>query len=1571
MSIEFLQIINNNSSTPDELTTTSVRAMALTLAGLDSVNIGSREFTIPLTYGAICSGLLNSEDRVDSYVRSFNSEIKNPQNSLIFAGYGGLDVLVNGRLAAISSLLGGINSPYYQSLLASINAIFCSASLSKLTSYQVEPIINRMLGVQARAVGLYASQLMGCFSIVDIQNILSQAYENVVSGIVQRSPKDSEEDVYYYSYYSTTGLFSEIIDYQRMSDSEAKYYYLSGKIIYNSQDDLGSPCLKITLTGIDGIAYQAYSGLPCNDTSLGAAPINHLSFYRKFPDAPNTSGNEGLSGVYSDFNRAASPELYNFSTGLFSDPATKHLLGSVASDLGILQSINYVESYQTPQPPNVSCYSSAHIGGESPRWRITGYHSDGQNPEHMIPEYAFIPMTGFKIIPLSLDKDYWWDSYSSIRTNPDVPDESILMRALNIHDHLSSGNVGGPIVSNQSFELPCIYLSEEFYNKTMGQPLKGSIYLGTFQNGMTTDAALRPMILGSFITGFEDDGDYDAGDTGNYPKIKFKIELSNTDLTGYNNPLYLQKCLGMGNGASTFSGSGDFIGNNAGHLYSYQRIFTGTGAQQVEVNSSLYFALATEGIIGDNESQYITYVDGFQSGPPEQLTQKVYGYNENQELITYNYYQPSGIIPESGWDEAFPVLDGFSSPITKTQIRENFHPRYSSGIYSSKNTPFLYPSADAANSGSPVAFPLELEINLTVTEEIVREATSRITLQYNPSTSDGIYVLPEYSIGSILNDEGNFTTTLDEADSTTPNKYTGIFAPNKQILVPDNWVDSNFMTHYSSGPIIHSLYSGLNDCSNASQTGVLASDIALNIDNSIMYSIDLDSGFYVIEYETGYFKESSSYVIQKAGAGYYLISSSGNITTYLPFSSADFASVEALNNYFSSYPQHYSFYHAGGLVTVSGAAFTESDSLDEGQGVRIRIEKDCSLAAPLYLKHFGTDINSAGWKYIASQGDCTFVDVYPPDTTSLYNQMSTSATSPTFIQGIRPNHIPYYGCNYSSAPTLELSKRNYNSLPSEISGVPIYDTNCPFHIQNSNNFTSIIKYTLPSFSLSDWSSHPESSHSSLQISDLPICNGTITGSPISALVGSNATYLSGNINRQVIAGSDAIWFEVVGDNNSTPSGQKSSGIAGDAWIGIIANHYGIVLQNACGLSPSYIRTPQNDDVVMQLNLRPEKEISLHTRAMSFTPGNVRRYGEFYQGYDGDFTISDLNGSERVRAMNASGISLLSIMDGYSSSSFEEILNESDFMFPVPGTIGWSSGYHDVCLYIEESNVKTRGVRYFWESFLRANSSTPYSITGYKFTDKSRLVFKINSIKVSKVGPQPVDIEKSIIATGGCIISGEFGYHSQAESAVFSEGVFLEDHSQDSPSTGFYAPSFVSDVLLRVPLRNSGSATSPIQPAPSKCLTRINVERIQQSGNSYSPLYSQSPHNYNKFIVPAVSDLSILNPQSVDFEAILTDDGNIYSNSTFLLSASVAQHKGTKYEKFLNIPDASKIYYVEDIRQFYDSLVTDAVYNSGYFMTFGRGRQSQLTQRSDSTGFLAPIGASYQYAKLGLYVTGDS
>jgi hypothetical protein len=128
--------------------------------------------------------------------------------------------------------------------------------------------------------------------------------------------------------------------------------------------------------------------------------------------------------------------------------------------------------------------------------------------------------------------------------------------------------------------------------------------------------------------------------------------------------------------------------------------------------------------------------------------------------------------------------------------------------------------------------------------------------------------------------------------------------------------------------------------------------------------------------------------------------------------------------------------------------------------------------------------------------------------------------------------------------------------------------------------------------------------------------------------------------------------------------------------------------------------------------------------------------------------------------------------------------------------------------------------------------------------------------------------------------------------------------------------------------------------------------------TYSGINTSSPDNYNKLLWPAMSDLRFLNPEET-LETLPPDDGNTFLNSTPLISAA----QGQKLPNGQQNPDNRKIYTVRAQFQMYDSIATDAIINSGYFLTSGHGTQTYLKQ--PDSGVLVPAGTTLTEIEMGL------
>jgi hypothetical protein len=244
---------------------------------------------------------------------------------------------------------------------------------------------------------------------------------------------------------------------------------------------------------------------------------------------------------------------------------------------------------------------------------------------------------------------------------------------------------------------------------------------------------------------------------------------------------------------------------------------------------------------------------------------------------------------------------------------------------------------------------------------------------------------------------------------------------------------------------------------------------------------------------------------------------------------------------------------------------------------------------------------------------------------------------------------------------------------------------------------------------------------------------------------------------------------------------------------------------------------------------------------------------------------------------------------------------------------------------------------------------------------SRISFKISNIQIS-YNEIPYQSYPLVVPSGKCTISGAMNYHAQADNSIFSEGVYLVNATENDVLSEVYNPSYVSPVIRRVPWLNiisgSGKMTEPILEAPSVMKVRANPSGISQS-QKYVGLLNGAPSNYNKLNWPALSDLETLNGGET-IEEIPPDDGNTFTNSTMLFSASQGQSLPNGRQN----PNIVKRYGVKEQYQLYDSLATDAIVNSGKCVTSRRGRSILLVQ-SEMSGALAPVGSTLSTIQQGL------
>ena len=222
-------------------------------------------------------------------------------------------------------------------------------------------------------------------------------------------------------------------------------------------------------------------------------------------------------------------------------------------------------------------------------------------------------------------------------------------------------------------------------------------------------------------------------------------------------------------------------------------------------------------------------------------------------------------------------------------------------------------------------------------------------------------------------------------------------------------------------------------------------------------------------------------------------------------------------------------------------------------------------------------------------------------------------------------------------------------------------------------------------------------------------------------------------------------------------------------------------------------------------------------------------------------------------------------------------------------------------------------------------------------------------------------------SGSCRITGYMSYEKQEEACIYSEGIVLEDRSDDPWFHLIDYPHYASDVLKRDTfVLPSGDLTEhPLLSAPSRMLTRWNIDKIEgssETGAHMIKIKSTDPENYNKFLWPTASDLFYYNGGDLSWESIPPNDGHTYLNSFLLISADAGQPVDAE----LNADKVFKRYAITQHWSIYDSMVVDPLINPHFKIKLTKERGGSLGETIEPKGgYIVPLGTTCWDIKRGL------
>jgi hypothetical protein len=1367
---------------------------------------------------------------------------------------------------------------------------------------------------------------------------------------------------------------------QLIKDTECQYYYVSGELIYSNLPTGLENCIsynQVIATPTGSIVIKKYQKTPCVEKSGYAGPISGITFYRKFVDGPGSSGlfDQETMLAYIDFDKAAMDwrdSSFN-SDVIFSSHTDENgffvpLRSGVVVDVaGIFQSgreygaghTNVIVEECTNHPawpmmrmhqgdnkPKISCYSYKQTYPDTAcNWSI----STG--------DFTGWKLTAFELKP-SLAKNY-----KDIKTNPYVDTGRILKRILNLNNYATefgpvspyayAVDTGDGVLTCGDSPLGSHYTGPPQLNGQSSLP--GFAFYQTFDNvnfpsgGEFASIVMRPMITqdadGFSVSDFNvfsgTDAAYHAIGT-TQANINFYVLLHSSGMAAKDD--IFKKCFSMGDNFNNQVSGVLSLQSNAGYTYtgySYYRsgilVSAGTllneGTQRVcdtysTVKYPRGYKSGSHSFYTSDQIGYIITGDSSSGVSSPGIAQK-YKYFNNGVLGASNaYWQDTEFAPIP-----MTVADNYweFSPIYDTAPVENYLPRYITGPYLTYDTKFLYPNAEAESIkyGASFGFPTGIKYVISIKEETVREAhlvsgiggiirrkVIRAGTDYSPLALKTIMSNPFSP-----NDPG-YAFKYDYLRNKSLFPDEGSFF--QQACLPDELVNGNYVPT-------------TNHCPQAS----VNSTVYLCNETTFNQGVRITGHIKPRNIYTG--KSGASVIMhytEPVGAGLYWGYNGKKVSGEMRYCPPAFD----LNTYSLTPSESLTsamvnnIYGATNNTCSNDGKIFDASLYDYSDSFGYEYKgKD-----PLFYEYIGGRSGSGaemegGYHSKGLIGDAWYdvtserfgwtnrwCDGYPygfrhPASDKYLFLCNTANTGMTiFTRGL--SFYPYYGSwKYKPFTTSSLGGVGVNVIAKEVTKSNFYfdfDMNEKFYPLKSG-LTSLSQnglYVSGGVNIGPFDR------------DVEFC---ITGTPLipsGALIidGQQVTDPSWNggcthpvtfisANSGIIKG-EAGRFGKVTTFKLIPSGSFCNiNISGTGLIGVGKSMPVTIRPRTCFSSSNY----------------DGEELE----SLSGDAGYMNEFNYINNGSETSFSFPISNSFSDLVGQTFS----------ITTQSREEIL------YPIPDSEDFDLVLKPTLDVYGNKTYKSNPTREYWKI---RNPNGQFS--GVR--EVTRLHISVDSIEVG-FGDYPYQTFKTLIPSGSCLVSGKFGYIGEAESAIISDGIVLSGFSGASLLTGRFNPSYVSEVLQRLPSGiyslPSGSGHKPVLSAPSYMKERKNPFII--SGNDEYVFVSPYPNsNYNAFLWPAWSDLALLNPEVV-YEQMPPDDGNVFMGSYLTFSAAQGQKIASGNNPIENVTYKTIAQYA-----MIDSVATNSIYNTGKCIFSGVANKTTLNS-GDLSGILTTEGNSLTMA----------
>jgi hypothetical protein len=1408
-----------------------------------------------------------------------------------------------------------------------------------------------------------------------IETLMGEDYSKTIAYLNSDS-RIVEAPLVNYNWYDTSQIFAEP-NLTLMKDIENQYYYISGKMFFEGAFGTLDPCIEDTVTiksWSGDVSFSYIRNSPCRDESSYIGPTKYVDFKRVFNDGPMTSGHltDSLLTFYINNDKAQLNKLDYLSNNYTLTNYTGEILAPAFIDANGqygLSSLDYLYA-QTSKGCDIP-YQRMHIGDNFLRYIC-------DDAKTCICPLSNV--TGFKFVSLELPDEIWNYNWQFRQTNPISDVSRIRKRALNVSDNpyvaTDAGNstllpyfedlaynqywyVGYPVL-NGTNSLPQLAFHQTFKSQTFNQNAEVAMYpsiSNAFGNSEEGGESYREASISDWML-FSGSSDV---------PVKFEVNIS-SNLSGKDT--ISQKFFGMG---TAFSGKYDVVlteEENAGFMYSG---FT-VSQNGIAINSLTLADSFLPSTIGRAYktfkyiSGYKSLLDGTVYNPANQFAK-----NSTGDLLTYAYFKQSDVptakIQETKWSyfaEVPSELD--SSPnyerLYGEQIVENYLPRFYDGPFSIETRKFLYPNASAADKafqGKRFGIPTGLTFKVRVREEAVKEIYGKYTIHPDGTISEIEHINVIRSDTRFGRTKNPIMTYMFVPDSPADQfDYNFIFWDKKQEFSNNapigDMVDNNW------APIFNLEYVPLGK-NNTVYDGSLSADSLFK--NGCKKTSNSKQQHIVYSKDSSYTFYSRASIKDGLFHSFKLTNLTGAMTYTLPIFDLGINDIIVNKGMLQAFPelvqyQNLLFYRFNGyegrmntgvdtlfLKTIGGRRGGPTATKEGGYHPKDIVGDrwngviyDVFGVSKIYCMPDGA--SEPAWEQIRSPGE---------DVNLLLFNTATSGTD-VWTNGM-------YFTPYRINKNTNLLTNNM-AYPFAVNGNSGY-----LEVESSGEFISfeLSKY----FILRDRKTvdlTPEWYYEtgfSVGPFDRDVEIGLVPGQYVGAY---SDFYINGKqLSHWFLYGynCERDWVTDVGIDRGIQCGEPSYANPRNSKYTILS----VIPAGETALinilsNPDVSKNPDNypvdvvfgDDAWTHVGMASGVKLSLRTHRPAYSydydssidTGEAGRFStKLYvdNGLQKKFHINHPNGLV--------GLGGMFVFENYGYTGK---------LYPKPddeefAKMSSKDSYGNVTYQSSDTPEN------YWRSYA-IRSGIPITFSGYR--EGSRIALEIFDIefKFDKIDYQSY---KLVTPSGNCKLSGEMGYFAQADNTIFSEGVYLKNATYDDILAETYNPSFVSEVLRRVPssLFQFPVQTKSIEPvlqAPSIMMERLNKSGIFE-GQKYSYLLKTAPDNYNKLWWPALSDLETLNPGET-IEAIAPGDGNTFTNSTMLFSAS----QGQELPNGIYNPNISKQYSVQAIFQMYDSTTTDALINSGLCITSGRGPKVVLSQ-SELSGALAARGTPISFIANGL------